>query len=1132
MSTELWRRAVEIFGEAADLPAGECAHLLDARCGADAGLRDLVEELLRSDREGLAVELDGLVEPPARGPIRIGHYQIVSLIAEGGMGSVYEATQDSPHRSVALKLLRTSLPTRELAARFKREAHLLGQLHHAGIGAIYEAGAARPLTAEGFGPVQPFLAMELVRGPTITDYCARPGVQLRERVELMAAACDAVEHAHRRGIVHRDLKPANILVDESGPSAQPKVLDFGVARVLDPEGGMHTLQTEAGRVLGTLPYMSPEQVAGDGAAVDYRTDIYALGTILYELLAGRLPLRVGDLSLPEAARVIREEEPSRLGSVSTLCRGDLDTIVAKAMAKDPARRYATAADLAADLRRHLRHEPILARPTSAAYQLKKFAKRNKALVGGVCTTFVALASGLIATAVFAARAAERARQSERMLEHLLETLPLADPWVAGRVEARERVLEQIAGLADQLADQPLAQARVFGELGRAYHSMGRPREAQPPLRRSVEIYGGLGGAHHTEHASGMLALHRVMWVLGESTGQGQRQPIYAQLHRALREHDETLAMLLYSSLRNAEGSGFHFSEADMRVLRERYDGALGSDHPSRGLIAEAFYLAGELWAAMGANACAVRPLRESLRLWEQAGVPALDPRVAAAKGSLALTLAPLGETERAEAEALLEDALGVHRSVLGEDHPSTHRLLAHRSVVLAMSGRFAEALPPLEGAVGAPEAWGCYSIADRMRTMRSLIEAYEGLDRAVDAERVRAGLLAMLLPERQIPAMPVALFGPEQRELRDALLALERMMARMDRSLPGGGTAQVARETEILVAVADARTRVLPASDPGALVLARYLGWNVASSWPNWYGRLTGMLRLAEEARLIAIEHAAEDPRTLVWALNAYGRSLTSNGRREDAERVMRETLDLITPELTADDPTARNACLLFLGNALSGLGRLEESSTYLREAYAGELRQNGIAGRGTRTIAERLTSVELKLGRAEEVAAMWLPLLDEALRERTDAEWLRRCAVCVAIVPGLGRAAYERAWRAAEIAVAANPDPLRQLAYEPGPDGEAHFAAAMTRYRLGDYEGALRFHEARRDAILGAGFTTVPAHDLWWALTLHKLGREGEARAAAQELGDVEQATLNHSRGVLYGAYAHQGRVEAQGLW
>jgi hypothetical protein len=319
------------------------------------------------------------------------------------MGAVYEAEQENPHRTVALKVIRAGYADPEMVRRFENEAQALGRLHHPGIAQIYEAGTADTQ----FGS-QPYFAMELVHGQTLLTYCDQHHLDVRQRLELMAKIADAVQHAHQRGLIHRDLKPANILVDEAG---QPRILDFGVARLTDADT-QATRQTNIGQIVGTLAYMSPEQVQGDPDALDTRSDVYALGVILYEMLAGKMPYTL-PRHLHDAVRTIQQTEASPLSTMVKSYRGDIETIVAKALEKDKSRRYGSAAGLGADIRRHLHHEPIVARPPSTMYQLGKFARRNRALVTGVVAVFAVLVLGIVASAweaVQARRAAKRAEQ--------------------------------------------------------------------------------------------------------------------------------------------------------------------------------------------------------------------------------------------------------------------------------------------------------------------------------------------------------------------------------------------------------------------------------------------------------------------------------------------------------------------------------------------------------------------------------------------------------------------------------------------------------------------------------------------------------------------------------------------------
>ncbi len=337
---------------------------------------------------------------------QLGPYRILRLLGEGGMGTVYLAEQDSPKRFVALKVIRAGLASEEMQRRFLLEAEALGRLQHPGIAQIYSAGTA----GTGSG-TQPYFAMEYVAGRPLLDFAK--DLELHQRLDLLTKICDAVQHAHRRGIIHRDLKPGNILVDEAG---QPKILDFGLARITDTD--IHaTQQTNIGQIIGTLAYMSPEQALGDPLALDTRTDVYALGAILYELLAGKLPHTLHRVMLQEALRVIREEEPAPLSSINRSYRGDIEIIVAKALEKDKERRYGSAGDLAEDIKRHLRSEPIIARPPSALYQLQKFTQRNRVLVSASVVLLLAVTAGGIASTWQAIRATKAERlaveQSQR-----------------------------------------------------------------------------------------------------------------------------------------------------------------------------------------------------------------------------------------------------------------------------------------------------------------------------------------------------------------------------------------------------------------------------------------------------------------------------------------------------------------------------------------------------------------------------------------------------------------------------------------------------------------------------------------------------------------------------------------------
>ena len=412
------REAEAVFHAVVDLPPTQRAAAVATRCGDDEELRAFVEQLLAShESEGA-----GLLRTPVYGPrdaiggVRsadapeyIGRYRIIELIGEGGMGAVYLAEQTEPlRRQVALKLVKRGMDTRQVIARFEAERQVLALMNHPNIARVFDAGVAE----DG----RPFFVMEYVPGAVITDHCNTRRLTTRQRLELFLQVCDAVQHAHQKGVIHRDLKPGNIVVDEQG---RPRILDFGVARLTNSDVQTVTMHTAVGQLIGTVPFMSPEQVTGVPSEIDTRSDVYALGVICFRLLSGRLPHDVQRCSIPDALRIIREEEPTRLSSLDTVFRGDLDTILIKALEKDKERRYQSASELAADIRNYLANRPIAARPPTAFYQLRMFTRRNKALVGGVLATFLTLLVGILGVAIQASRVAgerDLARHAEQLAD--------------------------------------------------------------------------------------------------------------------------------------------------------------------------------------------------------------------------------------------------------------------------------------------------------------------------------------------------------------------------------------------------------------------------------------------------------------------------------------------------------------------------------------------------------------------------------------------------------------------------------------------------------------------------------------------------------------------------------------------
>ena len=378
-----------------------------------------------------------------RGFPRVPNFRIRSRVAEGGFGEVFVAEQVHPvRREVALKVIKPGMDSRAVVARFEAERQALAMMDHPCVAKVFEAGMTER--------ERPYFAMEFVRGESITTFCDRHGLSIRARIRLLIRVAEAVQHAHQKGIIHRDIKPSNILVRYDGGEPTPKVIDFGVAKALTQRLSDTTIYTEQGQLIGTPEYMSPEQAEMSATGIDTRTDVYALGVLLYELLTGALPFDSGDLrsgSYVDVQRILREMEPTRPSSkvsgivrsdpdaavrvakargtmVRTLHRtitGDLDWIVLKCLEKERSRRYETSNGLAADLRRYLADEPVVARPPSTAYRARKFVRRNRVGVVAAAIVGIALLVGLAAATagwVHAQREAERAKRAEERSELL------------------------------------------------------------------------------------------------------------------------------------------------------------------------------------------------------------------------------------------------------------------------------------------------------------------------------------------------------------------------------------------------------------------------------------------------------------------------------------------------------------------------------------------------------------------------------------------------------------------------------------------------------------------------------------------------------------------------------------------
>ena len=692
---------------------------LDAQCGDDSELRREVESLIAShcaDPEfmeapaiagpGVARAIADRVGPSVQSAMigrRLGPYRLVAELGRGGMGVVYLAERDDQafDRQVAIKMVCGAVLHPSLADRFDAERRILARFEHPNIARLLDAGTDPSGT--------PFAVMEYVRGTPIDEYVRNHRLSIPERLELFCAVCDAAQYSHERLVVHRDIKPRNVLVTEEGV---PKLLDFGIAKLLDSSGG-RTEQTRTDFRALTPETASPEQVRGDPITV--ASDVYSLGVLLFRLLTGASPYRATARTDVEMARAVCEEEPARpsdavaegdaslsprgMAARRRELKGDLDWITVKALEKDPARRYGTAADLAADLRRHLSHRAVLAGPPSVMYRTWKFGRRHRFAVGAATALILLLAAFAVAMTLQARRiarerdrAAEEARAKEQVAGFLKELFKLSDPGRArgNAITAREILDAGVRKIDSTLAGQPALRADLLAETGDVYESLGLYNEAAGLKRRALALRRQALGPEHVKTLSDMEKLAALLDVrLGQSNeSKALLTEALAVARRVLGEdHDETL--VIESRLGQAMSGLRQYREAEKMLLdviaRRR---RLSREDDSMTLVAmtslSLVYLAQERYEESATLEAQIFTARQRT-LGED------HPYTLMAMNNLAYSLMTLRRYD--QSKAVLERAMVLGEKVWGTDHPQYAGLLQTRGELAAAMGdvRLAEA---------------------------------------------------------------------------------------------------------------------------------------------------------------------------------------------------------------------------------------------------------------------------------------------------------------------------------------------------------------------------------------------------------------------------------------------------------
>jgi eukaryotic-like serine/threonine-protein kinase len=823
MIAQAWERVKDLLHRATPLAPEERGPFLDRECGSDASLRAEVESLLAAGEE---VRSSFLASTPARrlgqaadeaasgtalteGQIFAERFRLIRKLGEGGMGQVWLADQQTPvRRQVALKLIKAGMYDETTAQRFQSERQSLAMMDHPAIAKVFDAGT----TPQG----QPYFVMEYVAGLPITAYCDRNRLSIAQRLELFIHACDGVQHAHQKAILHRDLKPANILVAEVDGRPTPRIIDFGLAKATSATFGNEPEFTHFGQFLGTPGYMSPEQMDPDLRDIDTRADVYSLGVILYVLLTGAQPWESWDRrkpSLDELLRKLREEDAPRpstrlgdareaaaqaaeargvaAGQLAKILRGDLDAITLKAIERDRSRRYGSPSELAADVRRYLNHDPVAARPASVGYQLRRYAQRHRALVGGAAAVFAVLVAGVAVSASFAVRAGRARLEAERQRDRAIQA-ETQSRLQRDRAVAAERLATEQRDLALKAQEAALReQARALAEKARADEQAATAKAESNFLEKDLLSQAGArgqvrAGVKPDPDLKVRTALDRAAQkIAGKFNGQRLVEASIEQTigvaYRELGAYAEARKHLE----RAAEIKQKQLGGANPETIMSRFE--LAALYQSQGKFKESEVLYSQVLQDQRRVLGDTNPdtleteielgtAYESEENYPQAEkllaqVLANRKRLLGAEnpGTLnaAYSLAVVYEREDnyAKAEPLFLETLEIQRRVLGEDHPDTLITMQTLASVYWGESKYAQAEPLLVNALDAQRRQMGEENRETLFGMNSLASLYQLEGKYAEAEK----LFTLALQ------IEIRILGEEHQDTLDTMLNLSTL---------------------------------------------------------------------------------------------------------------------------------------------------------------------------------------------------------------------------------------------------------------------------------------------------------------------------------------------------------------------